>query len=164
MDLSTLALRVATDADLPFLQQVYESVRTDELAPLPWSAEQKRAFLEMQHQAQHQHYTSHYPGAQFNLVLLAGEPIGRLYVHRVAHELRLMDIALLPAWRGRGIGQKLLQALLAEAEAAALPLVLYVEQFNPAYAWYGRLGFREVGEHGVYKRMEWRADAQPKTA
>jgi hypothetical protein len=47
----------------------------------------------MQPKAQHQHYARHYPGARFNLVLLDGAPVGRLYVHRIAHELRLMDIA-----------------------------------------------------------------------
>ena len=38
------ALRPETEADLPFLMQLYASTRAEELAAVPWSAEQKAAF------------------------------------------------------------------------------------------------------------------------
>jgi len=43
-----LALRPAGPEDIAFLFRVYASTRTEELAPVPWSDEQKRAFLAMQ--------------------------------------------------------------------------------------------------------------------
>jgi ribosomal protein S18 acetylase RimI-like enzyme len=33
-----------------------------------------------------------------------------------------------------------------------------VEKFNPALRLYRRLGFTEIGDHGVYWEMEWLPD------
>jgi ribosomal protein S18 acetylase RimI-like enzyme len=65
-----------------------------------------------------------------------------------------MDIALAPAYRGRGIGTQLLRDLMAEADASGRKLSIHVEVNNPARALYDRLGFRPAGEHGVYVLME----------
>jgi hypothetical protein len=51
-----MTFRRIADADLPFLARLYASTRTEELAAVPWSAEQKAAFLDMQFRAQHAHY------------------------------------------------------------------------------------------------------------
>jgi hypothetical protein len=48
-----------------------------------------------------------------------------------------------------------LRDLQTEA-AAAKPLTIHVEQFNPALRLYTRLGFRPIAEHGVYLLLEWR--------
>src|SRR6476661_1985070 len=87
-----LALRPITDADLPFLAEVYASTRREELAPVPWTAEQKAAFLQMQFAAQHSHYREHYAKAAFDLVLVDGVAAGRLYVASLPEELRIVDI------------------------------------------------------------------------
>ena len=47
------------------------------------------------------------------------------------------DIALLPAWRGRGLGGRCLQALVDQGRA----LGIQVELHNPARRLYERLGF-----------------------
>jgi ribosomal protein S18 acetylase RimI-like enzyme len=65
-----------------------------------------------------------------------------------------MDIALAPAYRGRGIGSGLLRSLIAEAQASARKLSIHVESNNPARRLYERLGFRVAGEHGVYVLLE----------
>jgi ribosomal protein S18 acetylase RimI-like enzyme len=83
-------------------------------------------------------------------------PAGRFYVHRREREIRLMDIALLPEHRGRGIGSALLHDLFAEAAAAGKRVTVHVEEYNPARRLYERLGFKKIGEHGVYHLMEWR--------
>ena len=43
-----LTLRPCTDDDLPFLLEVYASTRADEMAIVPWTDEEKQAFVRMQ--------------------------------------------------------------------------------------------------------------------
>ena len=159
---STLAgrirLRAAQDNDRGFLFQVYASTRSEELANIGWSAEQQRAFLSMQFDAQHRYYHENFPSAQFDVIELDGKPVGRLYVGRGAKEIRVIDIALLPEYRGRGHGSSLMRALLSEARAASKQVVLHVEQHNRASRLYLRLGFVAAQDAGVYELMVWSAD------
>ena len=76
-----LALRAMTETDLPFLERVYASTRTVELAQTDWSEAQKADFLAFQFHAQHQHYQTHYHDAQFYVDEREAIPIGRLYLH-----------------------------------------------------------------------------------
>ena len=147
-------LRPVADDDRGFLVGLYGSVREPELAHVPWDEGLKRAFVEQQFAAQDAHYREHYPGATLDVVEVDGEPAGRLYVHRGPSDIRIMDIALAPAFRGRGIGTRLLRALIAEAEESGRKLSIHVETNNPARRLYERLGFRPAGEHGVYLLME----------
>ncbi|RMH20876.1 MAG: N-acetyltransferase [Acidobacteria bacterium] len=150
-----LTLRPIDDRDLPFLRRLYASTRQQELAPVPWSEEQKEAFLRFQFDAQHAYYQEQFPGAAFDLVLRGEEAIGRLYVDRREEEIRLIDVALLPEHRGRGIGGALMRRLLAEARGAGKKVRIHVEHNNPAQRLYRRLGFRRIEDQGVYHLMEW---------
>ena len=150
-----ISFRPITQEDEPFLCRLYASTREEELAVVPWSRAEKDAFLEMQFKAQHTYYQEQFKQANFDLVLLAGEPIGRLYLDHRRDELRIIDIALLPEYRRRGIGSRLLQQVLAEADTAVLPVRIHVEHNNPALKLYHRLGFRRIGDQGVYFLMEW---------
>jgi ribosomal protein S18 acetylase RimI-like enzyme len=77
---------------------------------------------------------------------------GRLWLDEGDDRLHILDIALLPAWRGRGLGTRCLQAL-AEA-AGQRPLSIHVEIHNPARRLYERLGFVAEGEPlGLYQAM-----------
>jgi ribosomal protein S18 acetylase RimI-like enzyme len=150
-----VSLRPITDADLGFLLQLYATTRADELAQVPWTDEQKAAFVVQQFEAQHAWWQEHYAGARFDLVLVDGDPAGRLYVDVWAREIRIVDIALMPAYRGSGIGTMLLRRVFAEGDAAGKPVSIHVEVFNPARRLYDRLGFVEKGAHGdVYLLME----------
>jgi ribosomal protein S18 acetylase RimI-like enzyme len=148
-----VTLRPATDADRDFLFDVYASTRTEELAPVPWSDDEKDAFLRQQAEAQDAHYRGTYTDTTYSVILTGGEPAGRLYVARWEDEIRIVDIALLPEHRGNGLGTALLQELIEESEAAGKPLSIHVEQNNPARPLYDRLGFEEAGEFGVYVLM-----------
>ena len=90
-----------------------------------------------------------------HLVLAEGRPVGRLYVHRRPAEIRLMDVALLPEARGRGLGTILLRRLMDEAECEKKRLTIHVEIFNPARRLYDRLGFVPVEDRGVYQLLQW---------
>ena len=160
-----LALRPARADDEPFQLRVYASTREEELAPVPWSAEQKAAFVAQQFAAQSDHYARHYAGMSADVILVDGVPAGRLLVARWDAEIRIVDIAILPEFRGRGAGEVLLRGLMAEADAAGKPVSIHVEHTNRALGLYRRLGFRPVGEHGPYLRMQWDPPCdQPKIA
>lgn len=152
----TLAPIKAQDED--FLYNLYASTRQEELAVLDWDEAEKEAFLRMQFGAQHTYYTDHFAGAAFDLIVLEGKPVGRLYLDRRAEEMRIIDIALLPEHRRQGIGSRLLNEIVAEAQGAGLPVRIHVERNNPALGLYRRLGFRRVEDQGVYYLMEWMPD------
>lgn len=152
--MTNIALRPITDSDLEFLHRLYGTTRDEELRQVPWSAEQKAAFVRQQFEAQHAWWTEHYAGASFDIVLVDGEPAGRLYVDRWKREIRIVDVAVMPEWRGRGIGERLIRGVFAEGDAAGKPVSIHVEQYNRARRLYERLGFeyREAAA-GVYLLM-----------
>jgi len=156
--MTSLSLRPITPADVPFLAGVYASTRWEELAPTGWSEQQKALFCRMQFDAQAADYGKNYPDASFQIIECEGRPIGRLYVAREGKEIRIVDISLLPKFRGSGIGTKLLRDLQAEARAAGESLTIHVERFNPALQLYQRLGFEQIEDKGVYLLMKWEAN------
>ena len=151
-------LRPERDADREFLCALYGSTRADELAQVPWSEAEKERFVRFQFETQRRFYREQYPGATFEIIEVDGAPAGRLYVVEWSREIRLMDVALLPAYRGRGIGTTLLHDLQTRAAAAGKPLSIHVERFNPALRLYQRLGFRALEDKGVYLLLEWRRE------
>ncbi|MBF6595123.1 MAG: GNAT family N-acetyltransferase [Thermaceae bacterium] len=152
----TLNLRPETPTDLPFLQGLYASTREQELALVPWTSQQKAAFLQSQFGLQRRHYLEHYPGAQFAVIELEERTVGRIYIYRASQEICLMDIALLPEYRGQGIGGALLAKLLEEAQQQGQCVTLHVEENNPARQWYQRWGFERLEVRGVYWYMRWK--------
>jgi ribosomal protein S18 acetylase RimI-like enzyme len=153
-----LALRPTTPGDDSFLARVYASSRAEELAVTGWPEEQKADFCRSQFDAQSAYYATNYPGASFQIIERDGWPVGRLYVARREKEIRIVDITLLPEFRGSGIGTKLLRDLQEEARGAGKSLTIHVERFNRALGMYQRLGFQQVEDKGVYLLMEWKRD------
>jgi GNAT superfamily N-acetyltransferase len=151
-------LRPITPEDDSFLAGVYASSRAEELAQTGWSDEEKALFCRRQFDAQAAHYSANYPGAAFQIIERDGQPIGRLYVARWEKEIRIVDITLLPEFRGTGIGTRLLRDLRDEARSAGKSLTIHVERFNPALRLYQRLGFEQIEDKGVYLLMSWSAE------
>lgn len=142
---------------MEFLFRVYAATRAEEMALLAdWTPAAKEAFLRSQFQAQHQHYRTHYPQACFEVIVERGLDIGRLYLAHLSEEVRLMDIALLPDYRGRGIGGALMRDIMAEAAALGHLVSLHVEDDNRAKRFYERMGFTVAGELSFYKLLHWR--------
>jgi ribosomal protein S18 acetylase RimI-like enzyme len=154
-----IRLRPVEPADEEFLRTLYESTRQDELALLPWGPAQRAAFVDMQFRAQAASYQTDFPAAEFGVVLVDGEAAGRLSVDRSGPVIEVLDIALLPDFRGAGTGTGLLTELLREASASERPVRLHVDTTNRARQLYERLGFRVVEDLGVYLLLEWTAAA-----
>jgi GNAT superfamily N-acetyltransferase len=159
-----ISLRPVDPVDEEFLYRVYGSTRELELAQLDWSRAQKDAFVRMQFDAQRRYYAEHYAGASFDVIVLDGQPVGRLYVARWPEEIRIVDIALLPEHCGQGIGTTLLNDVLAEGAATGKPVTIHVERFNPALRLYRRMGFTAAEDRGVYLLLRWEPATSASTA
>jgi ribosomal protein S18 acetylase RimI-like enzyme len=151
-------LRAVTPEDDEFLLDVYASTRADELAQVNWDDATKRAFCRHQYDAQKAEYSARYPAAQYDVIIVDGQPAGRLWIGRDEQEIRLLDIALLPWAQGRGVGASLVGALIEEARASGKRLRHTVFILNEgARRLYERLGFEVIEEiGGAYLQMEWR--------
>ena len=157
--MAELTFRPECDDDLNFLYRLYASTRTHEMDLIDWSNEQKNLFLQSQFQVQRSYYLAHFKDCRFDVIELEGVTIGRFYVAHWPNEIRLIDIALLPEHRDRGLGGRVLQALLNRAAAAGKSVSLHVEKINPALHLYERLGFEPRGEdNGINQMMIWRGD------
>ena len=158
-----IRLRPVAPADQPFLRGLYASTRAEEMALVDWDAPALEAFLAMQFDAQALHYRTNHPDGEFSIVLVDGEPAGRIYVDRREREIALLDIVLLPAHRGRGIGTVLVGGLLDEGATSGVPVRLHVERFNAsARRLYERLGFRQVEDVGMHILMECDRSSAPR--
>ncbi len=152
-----IGLRPVIADDREFLFYVYASTRSEEMKLVDWDEGKKDEFLRMQFAAQDMYYRDNYTSASFLVVHFNDCPCGRLYIDRWDSEIRIMDIALLPDFRNRGIGSVLLKQIIEEGRRLALPVTIHVEQFNPALRLYQRLGFVPAGENGIYLLMRWSA-------
>ncbi|PYC20268.1 GNAT family N-acetyltransferase [Pseudomonas mosselii] len=153
MSIPEVSLRPMVDADLAFLRDLYGTTRAAEMALLPWPQTAIDAFLDQQFQAQHDHYQTHFADAGFFVIEAAGERIGRAYLQWTDNHVQFIDMALLPAWCGRGIGSRLLGQWLAQADADGFSAGLHVTPHNPALRLYQRLGFEVVGDTGLSLKM-----------
>jgi ribosomal protein S18 acetylase RimI-like enzyme len=164
-----VALLRETAEDLPFLRRLYRSTREEELAPTGWPETMKQSFCDDQFDLQRAHYRRQHPQGEFLVMRIGAEAVGRLYLDAGGETVHIIDIALLPAWRGGGIGSSLVRSLQARAAAADKAISLHVLTRNRrAIALYRRLGFAD-GRAGVsHMSMCWREtpaeDVQLKTA
>jgi GNAT superfamily N-acetyltransferase len=149
-----LTLRPVCADDETFLYEVFASTRTEEMALTGWPPAQQEAFLRPQFRAQFDHYSAEFPRAEHTIILVEDRPIGRLFVSRNYEAIDLVDISLLPQYRGAGIGSSLIEGLLKEARSAGKPVRLYVFRFNRAQRLYHRMGFKKVGETPTHIQME----------
>lgn len=152
-----IALRPVEADDLPLLLELYGSTRAAELALVPWDAAQRAAFVRLQFDAQTAFYQSEYPDAVHSMVLRNGEVVGRLYLHRRAQEVRILDLILLPHQHGEDSGELLLSQLKADAQSLKLPLNFHLEPFNTLRSLFEEAGFVQVTDNGTRALYEWRA-------
>ena len=147
--------RPADAADEDFLFRLYASTRAEELAAFGWPPAMQESFLRMQFQARRQAYDAAYPEAAGTILLADGVAAGAAIVWRGPSEIRLVDIALMPEFRNRGLGTLWIGRLVDEARASGLPLRLSVLLGNRAARLYQRLGFKPRQSAGsMYIEME----------
>jgi ribosomal protein S18 acetylase RimI-like enzyme len=153
--MTDVTLRPVCPEDEVFLYRLYRSTRIQEVAAWGWDSAQQEAFLRMQFRAQQQHYEAQFLDPRHTIIEKKGKPIGRLYIDQGPKEFVLVDISLLPEYRGTGIGRYLIGRLQEEAARMNRPVRLHVLRGNPASRLYEQLGFVRVGDDGVYSEMIW---------
>jgi ribosomal protein S18 acetylase RimI-like enzyme len=167
-----VALRPATPQDAPFLASLFAGTR-DDLRTLPLPEQARAALVAQQYRSREHQHAAAYPAAASEIVEVDGLPVGRLLVDRAERAHHVIDVAVLPEHRGRGIGAAALRSVLARADACGVPVTLRVAADNPAQRLYQRLGFAPstdgapADDPGVYLTLARPAGsrgAQAKTA
>lgn len=152
-----ITLRNVTDKDRSFIKQLYRITREQEMAGTGWTDAQKEQFCLMQSMAQEAHYTNVFPEAVRSIILFEDRPAGRLYISDTAEEVRLIDIIVLPQYRGKGIAAKIVTDITGKASAENKFVSIHVLKGNTAKLLYEKLGFKKISEKPGYDYMEWRS-------
>jgi ribosomal protein S18 acetylase RimI-like enzyme len=151
-----VTLRPEREDDKDFRYQLFCDSRQPEFA-LVLAPPVYQQVMAHQFHAQTVSYRTQFPHARFDIVEMAGQPIGRLVVDRPGNLLHIVDQAIVPAQRNRGIGTAIMRALMEEARLADLPVHLEVASENdPSMRLYLRLGFKAIETFPFYIQMEWR--------
>ncbi|GLK52485.1 GNAT family N-acetyltransferase [Maricaulis virginensis] len=167
-----LNLRPAQAKDEAFLRAVHDSGRAWEFEPLRAAGKDDllAKIYKQQYAAQHDVYFNAFTLAKYAVIEWCGQPIGRLYADFRDHEIRILDLNILPAYRGRRIGEIIVRSLCAQAATEHKPVTLQVHPLNRARAFYQRLGFVIAGEPaphspgaGAFVEMAWRDPATTAT-
>ena len=149
-----IELRHEVKNDDAFIEAVYRCTREEELNLTNWTEQQKKAFTQMQSVAQLYEYKTKFPGAAFRVIIFNKRSAGRFYTWENDKEIRLIDITLLPQFRGKGIGTALLGDLIKRSDKAQKKISLHVDPISPALHLYLRLGFSHIKTNGRHYYME----------
>lgn len=155
-----LHIRPSRASDNVFLARLHHSIRQD-LQLIDGEKDFIENIVEMQFKAQAQGYGEQFPNAMYFIIEKHREPIGKATLDFGSNEIRLVEIAFLPAARGHGFGKAIMQSFQACAAQVASPLVLTVEQGNNgAKQLYKTLGFQTETVHPPYEQMAWYPPSQ----
>ncbi|MFT3743525.1 MAG: GNAT family N-acetyltransferase [Pyrinomonadaceae bacterium] len=154
--------RDAVDEDSDFLFQLYASTREDEVRGFGWDAAASEAFLRSQFNARERVYKAQFPTATDQIVVVNGFKVGRINVCGNSEALHLIDIAILPEYRNRGLGSTIINSLKSAAAADKLKIFLRVDRSaKTAIKLYRNSGFRITAESQIMFEMEWHPDIGP---
>ncbi|WP_297417475.1 GNAT family N-acetyltransferase [Clostridium sp.] len=142
-----------------FLLKIFKESNPELLYICGLGEEEKRVILLQQFTIETKQLMQIYPNAEFNIVMLNEEPIGKLYINYGKTADRIIEIALLEEYRGRGIGKELIEIVIKNAKKAGKNVRLQVAWFNQnAYGLYKKLGFQVIENKEVFFEMEYRID------
>ena len=150
-----LGVRSYDMEDQSFSEQLFFSTRESfNLLPLP--RQQVELLLKQQFLLQQVGYSQTYPNAEILIVILDGEPIGKLILNHSVESLHIVDLVLSPNARSKGYGSAILRALKTVAIQKGLPLRLAVDQQNRrAKKLYMGLGFTSVESSETHDTLVW---------
>ena len=137
--MTPIALRPATPADSEFCYRLHRAAMGEYITAVwGWDEERQRGF----------HDRGFTPG-RWQIITVGGTDAGMIHVEYRPTEICLSRIEIHPDHKGRGIGSRLIGALIEEARGKGQDLVLEVLSVNRrAQALYRRLGLTEVARHG----------------
>ncbi|MEZ4863640.1 MAG: GNAT family N-acetyltransferase [Caldilineaceae bacterium] len=158
---TTIMLRPTTADDEPFLwEMLYQAIHVPEGEPQP-----DRALLQEPALAHYVAQWSERPGDEglLALDLQSGQPVGAIWIRLFTAEdpgwgfvdaaTPELSMAILPAYRGQGIGTALLTGLITQTTGRYPALSLSVDPRNAAMRLYARHDFVVVGTAGTSLTM-----------
>lgn len=159
MSPAVLHIRPALPSDEAFFLALYRSTRYDLLGLLA-DPRYIDGLIAMQQQMQVAGYRSSYPDAAYEVLELDGVPVGRLVTAAVEGAVRVVDIAVMPQARGRGVAGGALRRLQRQAALDGRALALAVRKDNAgARRLYAALGFTVDTEDAAVLQLRWRGGA-----
>lgn len=154
--LGPITLRPEREDDQAFRYDLFCVSRPPEWGMVQLDPQFREQLDRHQFAAQTGSYRTQFPNARFDIIELDGERIGRVVVDRPGNELHIVDQAIVPPMRNKGIGTAMMRVLMDEAAAAGVPVRLTVASSNdPSLRLYLRLGFVETGAVPMYIEMLW---------
>nr|WP_314365015.1 GNAT family N-acetyltransferase [uncultured Achromobacter sp.] len=144
----SLALQPATEEDVPFLLALRKATMQEHLerAGAPTA--------DADHLARIQY---HFDDA--HIVWVDGRPAGLFKHYRDPAGWHIVQIQIAPDFQGRGLGRRLLESILDQADAQGAPVTLNVLKSNPAQRLYAALGFTRVKETDLEYEMRYEPGA-----
>jgi zinc D-Ala-D-Ala carboxypeptidase len=128
-----LRLRDASASDAEFIYRVIERTMRGYV---------EKTWGTFNEEGNRRHVAAAIAAREFALIQRDGEDVGALSVERRPEAVWLSQLFVLPEHQNKGIGSRIVRALIAEAADSRKPLRLRVLAVNPARQLYGRLGFR----------------------
>ena len=135
--------------------ELYASTSKDVLDDLGWTIGSQRTFVIMQAQTEEWNRARLYPGMDRLTICVDDMPVGRLLVCMRNNMLHLVDLSLLPRFRGNGIGTQLMTEILEEARNARVPVKVKVRKESGAIRFVERLGFATPTDLGTTVELTW---------
>ncbi|HET9653367.1 MAG TPA: GNAT family N-acetyltransferase [Usitatibacter sp.] len=108
-----------------------------------WDEREQRAIMEEKWRAK-----------TFFRIVSGGEMVGTIAIDVESDHVRLGEFYIAARFQGQGIGSRVLEPVLRDADARRLPVRLECLKWNPAFSLYRRHGFRVVRETDVHYFME----------
>ncbi len=141
-----VCLRKRDERDADFLLMLFGEVKTAELHAGSWPRQARERLMAQQFIAFEQSVQSRYPSSEDHVIVHASKRIGRLQINSDFQSIRVTNLSLLPAYRNKGIGSRILREIIREADATDREVLFEVDKVNPAVTLYRRLGFEACKE------------------
>jgi ribosomal protein S18 acetylase RimI-like enzyme len=139
--------------------------RAAELRPLNLPLSILRPLIEMQYRSRCAEYRKNFPCSRQEIVVDdEGRSVGHILLYEAPDHVHIVDLAILLAYRGRGLGGAVLQFILERAKVDGRTVTLQVSPHSPARSLYQHLGFVTTGEAPLAAEMEWCAGTSVRVA
>jgi len=153
----SIVLRPEREDDATFLANLFRATAGRELSLIAIDAAMKESLIRLQFASQTATYRAQYPAARFDIIEQGGVPIGRIVIDPGIEAGRIVDIALTPERRTRGLGTAILAAVLERFARRQQRVLCQVLAGNePSLRMCHRVGFRSIGDVPPFVQLEWR--------
>jgi RimJ/RimL family protein N-acetyltransferase len=152
-----ILLRPEREQDAAFLADLFRTTAGRDLSLMPIDHAMKDALMRMQLASQAATYRAQFPTARFDIIEQGGVPIGRIVIDPGTTAGCIVDIALVPERRARGLGTAILAAVLEHFARRQQPVLCQVLAGNePSLRMCRHVGFRQIGDVPPFVQLEWR--------